>query len=172
MNNILKILVLISTSFWSYFIYISGACMSKFFWINFGKPKNNDWIEAIPAITRLAIDYYWIPLSLVILSGLLSIFNQYIFKDQEKSRFIMLLTLWFHFCIIWAVLFFYCYEGFTGAMCLHHGPEFEIQQFLLFAFGFFPITFLMLLSVPIVLIKAKTSNHNQQPSGNPAPPSS
>jgi hypothetical protein len=42
--------------------------------------------------------------------------------------------------VFWVGMFCYCYGGFTGSMCLHHGPHFEPKNFFAFGFGVFPVT--------------------------------
>ena len=117
--------------------------------------KNSDWMVVMPVITKLAAEFYWIPLGLVIITGLFAIIYSYASKNERRNVFLILITLWSHFLIVWMFLFCLCYHGFTGWMCLHHGPEFEIREFLRCGFGFFPITLLGLLIVPYCLI----SNH-------------
>lgn len=152
MINLLRILVVISLLFWSYFIIIASSQMYGIFRIYYGYPKGQDWIVLIPEITKLAIDYFWIPFSLVIITGVFSIINSYFSKIEGKKIFIMQMTLWIHFFIAWIILFCFFYVGFTGGGCLHHGPEFEMERFQNCCFGFFPITLFALLLVPCSLI--------------------
>ena len=37
--------------------------------------------------------------------------------------------------VTWAAMFCFCFVGFTGPMCLHQGPEFELVSFAAFGAG-------------------------------------
>ena len=49
------------------------------------------------------------------------------------------------------VLFFQL--AFEGGMCLHHGPDFELHNFLGFAGGAFPVTLMAIFGTLIVCAK-------------------
>ncbi|MFA7231225.1 MAG: hypothetical protein WC071_08130 [Victivallaceae bacterium] len=152
MISLLRTLVFISSLFFSYFMFIASCVTYDVFRRASG---NDDWMATMPVITRLVAEFYWIPLVLVIIIGLLAIINSYVSKNENRNIFLMLIALWLHFLIVWLVLFCLCYHGFTGWMCLHHDPEFEMREFLQWGYSFFPITLFALLFVPYCII----SNH-------------
>ena len=154
MISLLRALVFISSLFFSYSMFFASG-LTYYIFRGDEHSKSDDWMAVMPVITRLAAKFYWIPLAMVIIIGLFAIINSYISKSERRNVFLMLITLWLHFLIAWMVLFCLCYHGFTGGMCLHHGPEFEIREFLQCGFGFFPISLFVLLIVPYCLL----SNH-------------
>ena len=48
-------------------------------------------------------------------------------------------------------MFCYCYDGFCGDVCMHHGPSFEVAEFFSCGYGVFPTT-LMAIALPLLAV--------------------
>jgi hypothetical protein len=101
----------------------------------------------IPAITLFASDHSW--LIALALATVCAASIAALRRFPEKTVPCMTVGLCAQGLVTWSAMFCFCFEGFTGAMCLHHGPEFEFFQFVSFGAGVFPIT-LLLIVVPMI----------------------
>ncbi len=110
------------------------------------KSLHEAW-DLMPPITRFASENSWlivIALGAVCLGSLLALR-----RFPERTIHCMTVGLCAEGFVTWLAMFCFCFDGFTGPMSLHHGPEFELPQFISFGAGVFPVT-LLLVVAPII----------------------
>jgi hypothetical protein len=100
--------------------------------------------DFMPAITRLASDHSWF--IAVLLSGACLVSIAALRRLPDRTVQCITVGLCAQGLVTWMAMFCFCFEGFTGPMCLHHGPEFELPQFVSFGAGVFPVTLLLVVS--------------------------
>lgn len=130
----------------SFVVVLAGALVTPCFRALYGLNSLDEAWDLMPAITRLASDHSWV---IALLFGLLCLGSLRVLR-HPPNRALQSLTL--GLCpqglVAWSAAFCYCYDGFTGPMCLHHGPQFEWLRFACFGAGVFPVT-LMLIITPL-----------------------
>jgi hypothetical protein len=106
--------------------------------------------EFMPAITRLASDHSWF--IAVLLAGVC--FASLVALRRLPDRAVQCITvgLCAQGLVMWAAMFCFCFEGLTGPMSLHHGPEFDVVTFVLFGAGVFPVTLLLVVAPMIAAL--------------------
>ena len=100
----------------------------------------------MPSITRAASDFVIVFVVLILLVGASAIMLSRV--RSHCANACLLAGVSAQGLIVWVAFFCFCFESFTGAMCLHHGSRFEMLQFARSAWGVFPVTLLALL-VPL-----------------------
>lgn len=113
------------------------------------KSLDEAW-DFMPPITRFASEHSWlivIALAGVCLGSLLALRN-----FPERTIQCMAVGLCAESFVTWFAMFCFCFDGFTGPMCLHHSPEFELPQFVAFGAGVFPVTLLLIVAPMIAAL--------------------
>ena len=103
--------------------------------------------DFMPAITRVASDHSWF--IAVLLAGVCLASLVALRRLPDRTVQCITVGLCAQGLVTWVAMFCFCFEGFTGPMSLHHGPEFEFPQFASFGAGVFPVT-LLLVVAPII----------------------
>jgi len=101
------------------------------------------------APTRFAVHYFWLFPALLAISCVT--FVRATSRRNGEVAEILTCGLCVQGLVAWSAAFCFCFDAFTGPMCLHHGPEFEFGTFLTACLGVFSVTFATLLA-PIVLV--------------------
>lgn len=106
--------------------------------------------EFMPTITRLASDHSWF--IVVLLAGVC--FASLVALRRFPDRTVQCITvgLCAQGLVTWTAMFCFCFEGLTGPMCMHHGPEFDIVSFISFGAGIFPVTLLLVVAPMIAAL--------------------
>jgi hypothetical protein len=107
-------------------------------------------LSLMPAITRLASDFSLLFVAIICLTG----FAAVLLSRTRHSQAWVLLGATSQCFVAWTACFCFCFDSFTGGMCLHHGPEFEIGRFVTTAWGVFPITLATLLVLFAVAVRS------------------
>ena len=100
----------------------------------------NSGYDFMPLVTRHAADNWFLYAAL---SGIMAFSGA--LPTPSWSKFIGSCS----FLIVWGWYFMIFYDAFLGSMCLHHGPEFEIDRCISLAYGIFPVT---LVAVCLIFI--------------------
>jgi len=149
--NILNLILLSSTLFWSYLIVIASKITIPFFTHMYNIKKTFDVYDIIPPITAWALNYYFIFITIICCLYVISIIlSKYIAGHQTELQ-VKLLAFYLQAFISWLFAFCIFFDSFTGFMCLHHGPYFDPGNFLKSFWGVFPAS-LILIVVPIIII--------------------
>jgi hypothetical protein len=99
----------------------------------------------MPAVTRFAADNHW---AFTVVNAVLCLVAiGFLRRRPEKAPRIVLAAACGLGLGTWVAMFGYCYVGFTGPMCLHHEPEFDLLNFLAFGGGVFPVTLAVLAAL-------------------------
>ena len=130
------------------FIFEGGEMAPRLFARAYGDARQQ-MPELIPAPTRFAVEHLWIFIALLIATSAYLLAR--LKRRTEKSLEIVASALSAQGLIAWIAMFCFCYSGFEGMMCMHHDSEFEFRIFLSFAYGFFPIT-LLLIAAPALAV--------------------
>jgi hypothetical protein len=124
----------------------------------------------MPAITRFASDCALVFVVLICMAGFLAAMLSRNRPDLGRSYLVAGVSG--QVLIAWVAAFCFCFESFTGPLCLHHAPSFELPQFLTTAYGFFPVTLVAVL-LPLIgagreLITNSRPNHTSDGIRQPA----
>ena len=103
--------------------------------------------DFMPSITRVASDQSWF--IAVLLAGVCLASLVALRRLPDRKVQCITVGLCAQGLVTWAAMFCLCFEGFTGPMSLHHGPEFGFPEFVSFGFGVFPVT-LALVVTPLL----------------------
>lgn len=148
-----------STCIASFLLLASGVILSfvclvvawiipqVFFWLY--RPKSFYEVrELMPAVTRIATDFSWLFAVLIAAVSLAGVV--YLWRLSDRVVECITAGLCAQGLITWTAMFCFFFDGFTGPMCMHHGPEFEFPQFVSLGFGVFPVT-LLLVVAPLIM---------------------
>lgn len=132
----------------AYIIILVGNMVPGFFQMAY-KAKTAEAKSLMPGLTRFASEYAWVfALAIVVVVVIaLACLRRY------PSSVVLILTssLCAQGVVLWGTMFCDCYSGFLGPMCLHHGSEFELAEFIDCGSGIFPISLAALLT-PIIAL--------------------
>ncbi len=144
-----NIVMMCSTLGFSHIVIIAVLFFPSFNATAYGCRSLGEALTCMLAPTRLAVNNLWVfPTLLVVINLVIAIGFAY---RRVQIAPLLICGLCFQGLVVWSLAFCLCFYAFTGLMCLHHGPEFELGSFLGAGFGVFPVTLLTLL-VPIVVV--------------------
>jgi hypothetical protein len=146
-----------STVIGAYLILLVGDVLPGLFARLFPSASVTELDSFIPAITAAAARYSWAFAAGIILTALSG--SALISRRPLRAAPLLVRTLSAQGLIVWAAMFCYFYGEFTGGMCLHHGPEFELRQFVRAGWGAFPATFAALVG-PTLLTFFRRGDRN------------
>ncbi|MBI3850802.1 MAG: hypothetical protein HY298_11090 [Verrucomicrobia bacterium] len=151
------ILVTASAVAMSYIILIVGSMLPRFFAVSYKLSSPAEVQDFMQGPTRFAVAYSW---AFALAIGLIGVVTATLcYRCPTRTSQLTVLGLCAQAALLWVVMFCYCYDGFCGPMSLHHGPNFELPQFVLFEFGVFPVTFVMLtVTILTALTKGRYGN--------------
>lgn len=144
-----NIILISSTLGLTHVVVLAVLSFPALFATAYGCRSLNEALACMLAPTRLVVNELWMFPALLVVINLVIAAGFAFRKDQIAP--LLICGLCFQGLAIWLLAFCLCFYGFTGTMCLHHGPEFELEQFLVAGFGVFPVTLAALL-VPIAVV--------------------
>ena len=100
--------------------------------------------EFMPTLTRLASDHSWF--IALLLAGVCLTSMMLLRRLPDRPVQCITVGLCAQMLVMWAAMFCFCFEGFTGPMSMHHGPEFDAVSFVSFGTGVFPVTFVLIIA--------------------------
>jgi hypothetical protein len=123
----------------SYVVLLVGHVLPKLFANAYLiAPSSSDLVILMPPLTQFATRHTWVfALAIVLICVAVVLLFQ---RPGARVSPLVAIGLSAQALVVWFAMFCFCYDGFGGGMCLHHGPEFEFSQFMQFAFGVFPVT--------------------------------
>jgi hypothetical protein len=144
-----KILMLCSMIGLMHILVVTGLIFPALYARTLGMESALEASTLMLGPTKFATDHFWIfP---VILAIACVAFIAAVSRWEAKAVELLISGLCAQGLIVWAAAFCFCFDIFTGPMCLHHGPEFELGLFFTACFGIFPVTLATLL-VPIAAV--------------------
>lgn len=115
------------------------------------QPKSFDEVwKIMPAITRTATHFSWAFVVLIAAMSIASIVCMRRFPERVVEHITAGLCV--QGMVAWSGMFCFFFDGFTGPMSLHHGPKFELSEFVSFGFGVFPVTLLSTIALFIMAL--------------------
>jgi hypothetical protein len=106
----------------------------------------------MPAISRAAADHKWIFVVLIVLACVATIF---LFRRlPARIPQLMVAGLCVQALVLWLAMFCYFYDGFLGTVSMHHNQVFDIEAFISFAYGAFPITLVAILFPLVIALRS------------------
>jgi hypothetical protein len=123
---------------------VVAACAPHYFTILYRLETLGKAWEFMPTITRVAVRGAFVIPLLHALVCVVSLF--WLKRCPDRILTVATVGLCAEGLVTWSTMFCFCFEGFTGLMCMHHGPRFELPEFLTFAWGVFPITLILILA--------------------------
>ena len=133
----------------SYVTWLVGEITPPLFRSLFCTASLAEALALMPPITRFAADHCW---AFTVVNALLcSVAVPCLRRIPDKAPQLAMGTCCGIGLVSWAAMFCYRYEGFTGPMCLHHGPEFDLLNFLSFGRGVFPVTLAVLAASGVTI---------------------
>jgi hypothetical protein len=129
----------------SYLVLVIGLVLPHFIFKTYGLKSAADLDIFMLPHTKFAVKYSWgfAMATFVICLGAGIFFRRYTLRTLE----LFILALCAQAFVVWVAMFCYFYDGVTGGMSMHHGPEFNIHQFFNCAFGFFPVTLCLIIAL-------------------------
>lgn len=149
-TRIASLLLIAAAGILSFICVLVGWLVPPAFCSFYGLNSFEEARSSMPGITRLASDYSWffaVVIGAVCIGALVAI-------RQHSSRIVQCITvgLCAQGIVVWLAMFSFFYDGFTGSMCLHHGPKFELLQFVSVGAGVFPVTLALVLTPLLVAV--------------------
>ena len=146
-TRIAATLLVASATAHAFVCILIALLVPAFFRVIYHIESHNDLLIRMPTITRLVTDHAWfIAVAFAIVCGAALIALRW---RSQKVVQVLALGLCAQGLVTWLAMFSFCYDGFQGGMSLHHDSDFTFPQFMTFAGGVFPATFLLLL-VPMI----------------------
>ena len=146
-TRIAAILLVASATAHAFVCILIALLVPAFFRVIYHIESHDDLLIRMPTITRIVTDHAWfiaIAFAIVCCAALIALR----WRSQKVVQ-ILALGLCAQGLVTWLAMFSFCYDGFQGGMSLHHDSDFTFPQFMTFAGGVFPATFLLLL-VPMI----------------------
>lgn len=130
----------------SYVVLVVGDLVPRFYQVTYkSKPEEVEGFMSPP--TRFAAGSTWLFVLALLVALSVAVFL--LWRHPEHTVRVTVAALCAEAAVVWIAFFCYCYGGFCGPMCLHHGPEFDAVEFLQFEAGVFPVT-LVLNLIPLI----------------------
>jgi hypothetical protein len=130
----------------SYVVVVVGDLVPRFLQVSFKlKPEEIAGFMSYP--TRFAVGSSWVFVVGVLLAFLVALLL-FRLRPLHVLR-VTVVALCVQGVVVWIAFFCYCYQGFCGPMCLHHGPEFDPIEFARFEAGVFPASLVAIL-IPLI----------------------
>jgi hypothetical protein len=146
-KHITSLLLIASAVTQSFVCLLISSLVTPFFRSTYGLKSWGEAREFMPTITRLASDHSWF---IAVLFAAVCVASLVALRRLPDSPIQCIVVGQCALGLVtWASMFCFCFEGFTGPMSLHHGPEFEFIQFASFGAGVFPVT-LILVVAPVI----------------------
>ncbi len=144
-----SVLMLCTALGFSHILLLFGAIFPGLYAQAYGIRTDTEAEMIMLAPSRFAVHYAWLfPLLLFVVC---LAFHLAVSRRAWHTSGLLICGLCTQGLVVWAAAFCFCFDAFTGDMCLHHLPEFERERFLSAGFGVFPATLTALL-VPIVVV--------------------
>jgi hypothetical protein len=106
----------------------------------------------MPDITEVAVDHSWVfAVAMGLIGFVTAIFIRRIPERKVPFAIIGLCGQWL---LAWVAILAFLFKAVAGNMSLHHGPEFDITEFMRFGAGVFPVTLTAVLVPLFMAVKA------------------
>lgn len=155
-TRIAAILLVASAATQAFVCLWIALLVPSFFRVAYGQKSMDETLAFMPTVTRMVSEYSWliaVGFALVCLTALAALR-----RGPEKIVQTVAVGLCAQGFVTWLAMFCFCFDGFLGPVRLNRGPEFDLSQFLSFAAGVFPVTFLLLLSPMIAALWRKNDS--------------
>lgn len=154
-NRIAATLLVASATAQAFVCFLVTLLVPAFFRMIYNVKSHDDLLIRMPTITRLVTDHAWfiaVAFAIVCCVALLALR----WRSQRLVQ-ILALGLCAQGLVTWLTMFSLCYDGFIGPRSnLTTDPGFELDWFLRFAYGVFPVTFLLIVAPMIAALWSRT----------------